>query len=146
MTAAALAAYKVTPKQGKELREKAKLPNDIRFLGLVEWDETIHRTIWTIANEPLPTSHLEKVVWTAIKVGPMEELVPEDQLRMVRYQLESERSGHPSGHGPLVEAICEQSPAAARKAMLVHFLTPAIETLSLSKEIMDILSAAFPSA
>ncbi len=143
-TAAALAAYKVTTEQGRQLMQSARLlreePRD--FLQLVEWDAAIHRAVWQIADEPLLTSYLEKLIWPYIVSNAKVEIAHEDQTLLLQGQIAREGSDDPGGHGRLLRAICAQNSAAAREAMIRHFLFA--EDLGYSKETVDTFAAAFP--
>jgi len=143
-TAAALAAYKVTSEQARQLKEKAFLPDSdtMQLAQLVEWEAAIHRAIWEVADEPVLSHHLEKLIFPFMEVSLMRE--GRDTRQTVTQGIERERSQHPKGHGPLVQAICGQNPAAAHEAMVVHLLMPGIGKYS--KETMSSLTAAFPFA
>jgi DNA-binding GntR family transcriptional regulator len=142
-TAAALAAYKITQEQGRQLIESARLlrerPQD--FSQLVEWDAAIHRAIWQIADEPLLTAHLEKLIWPFIVSGSRVEIAHSDQESLLLSQIEREQSNHPGGHGPLLQAICHQEPAAARDAVVRHMLSTG--TLDYSRETANAFAATF---
>lgn len=140
--AAALAAYKITPDRARELRSRCQ---ELReepqsFVELVELESSIHRAIWEIADEPSLTSTLEKLLWPLIRALPLLETAPESEHdAILKRQIERERTGHPCGHRPLVEAICSQDPAAARAVMIQHL----VSTGSYSKETTEALKTAF---
>jgi DNA-binding GntR family transcriptional regulator len=142
-TAAALAAYKITQEQGRQLMENARLlreePRD--FSQLVEWDAAIHRAIWQIADEPLLTTYLEKLIWPFIVSGSRVEIAHSDQQSLLRSQIEREQSNHAGGHRPLLQAICRQDPTAAREAVIRHMLSTG--TLDYSREAANAFAATF---
>ena len=120
--AAGLAAYRITSDLAAALLEHGRLPPGPpeEFSAWVEWDTGIHRKIWEIADEPLLTSHLERLIWPFMTASPINPLGNRDQDSLVRRQIEREQSGHPASHVPLLRAICARDPAAARQAMLEH--------------------------
>lgn len=140
--AAALAAYKITPQQKHEL---IKLGTQIHhepkdFLELMEMDFGIHRAIWQIADEPVVTRNLEKLLWPLMRAIPLLEVSPEEKRSAtLEAQLEKERSNDPGGHGPLLKAICSQNSAAAREQMIVHLVCSG----NYSKETTAALQASF---
>ncbi|MCI0622461.1 MAG: GntR family transcriptional regulator [Acidobacteria bacterium] len=142
-TAAALAAYKVTPEQGRRLMQEARLLSEEpkEYSQLVEWDNAIHRTIWQIADEPNLANYLEKLIWPTLKAGVILEVAPEDQKSLVEMQIKREQADDPGGHGRLLRTICQQNSGAAREAMVSHLI--ASGNRPYSKETSAAITAAF---
>jgi len=145
-TAAALAAYKVSFGQARQLMENARLLREEpgQYSQLIEWDADIHRAIWQIGDEPSLTQHLEKLIWPFLASSARVEVAHGDQQSVLRMQTEREREGHPGGHRKLLEAICSRDSAAARDAMVFHLLSGGL--VDYSKETAHAFAAAFPMA
>lgn len=145
-TAAALAAYRVTPTQARHLMKNARLLHEEpkTYAQNLEWDAAIHRAIWRVADEPSLTLYLEKLIWPYIVSSKKLELVHGDQRSILQMQIEREREGHRGSHRQVLQAICERNPAAARDGMILHLLSGGV--VDYSKETADALAAVFPIA
>jgi DNA-binding GntR family transcriptional regulator len=142
-TAAALAAYKITAEQSRELIDNARLLREApsTFGQLVEWEAEIHRSIWKIAGEPRMTMQLEQLLWPLILTFCR---IYESSHGALEVQLVKEHTNDPAAHGPLLKAICERNPHTARRIMVVHLIAHA--TQHFSQELCHALQAAFPDA
>ena len=142
--AAALAAYKINPKQADVLMNlsfqfQETPPKD--YISLLEMDFNVHRKIWEVADEPVLTKTLEKTLWPFRLATPKPGIdLTEERERIVMAQMEKERIGAPEGHLLLLKAICSQDPDEAKKQMIVH-LTPS--TGNFSRELLAAFDAVF---
>jgi DNA-binding GntR family transcriptional regulator len=117
--AAGLAAFRITSEQFAALADRGRLSADpSEFSDIVEWDIALHREIWRIANEPVLTGQLEKLIWPLMVMK--RTVLGEDQAELIKLQIEREGNDHPQGHGPLLRAICTRNPKEAHAAMVAH--------------------------
>jgi DNA-binding GntR family transcriptional regulator len=141
--AASLAAYKIKPKQAQVLMnlgfQYQDSPKD--YVDLLEMDFNIHRKIWEIADEPMLTKTLEKLLWPFMLAAPSKEGDFKKQGETaVMAQLEREESGEPEGHMLLLKAICSQDTVGAREQMTAHLIS---STCDFSRETLAALEAVF---
>ncbi|MEW5979567.1 MAG: GntR family transcriptional regulator [Acidobacteriota bacterium] len=138
--AASLAAYRISAEDSRRLREQAKIsPGSFANLGgQNEWDSEIHRLIWRIADEPMLTSQLEKLISPTMILAHQLHLGEERALSVEELMSIENDPKDPRGHRMLIDAICCQNPSAARQAMVLHLT----QTRG-SREMRDLLRAAF---
>jgi DNA-binding GntR family transcriptional regulator len=139
--AASLAAYRINAEDSARLREQARVTPDSfsSLAGQDEWDAEIHRLIWRIADEPMLTSQLERLISPAMLLVLELHLGSNNHPLSVEELMKWENDPQePRGHQILIEAICSQDPAQARQAMVTH-----LTCAEGYRDLRDLFNAAF---